>query len=225
MKLIIKTTKLKNLLPGDIRRYIGDIVDVEYKDKVLWHKRDLPELFYAKPYKDGFEIVSYKNNLKLLNHIKDKLLEYPKIDLKDIKATIKDVFIKEEDYPIPQKQLSFYVIRTPVILAVNNTEFKLVYTIDKNNNEKDFLKFLHRRFKSDLSYKLKKIYNVNMEFDDLELMFDEKVLRLVEVKEGAKKFPALFGKFACNYKLPRFISYKNGLGFGEIIEIKPYGVR
>jgi len=222
MKIIVETTKLKDLLPKDIRRYIGDIVDVEYKDKVLWHKRDVPELFYVKPYKNGFEIINYKNNMTLLKHIKEKLLEYPKLNLKGIKASIKDVLIKEEDYLIPQRQLSFYWIRTPIVIATNNTEFKLVYAINKNNNQKDFLKYLHRRFKSDLSYKLKKIHNIDMQFDDLELMFDEQALRLVEVKEGVKKYPAIFGKFACNYRLPRFISYKNGLGFGEIIEIKPF---
>ena len=222
MKLVIKTTKLKNLLPRDIRRYIGDIVDVEYKELVLWHKRDLPELIYVKPYKNGFEIISYKNNVKLLIHIKNKLLEYPKINIKGIKSSIQKVFLQEEDYLIPQRQLSFYVIRTPIVIATNNTEFKLVYAINKNNNQKDFLKYLHRHFKNDLQYKLKKIHNIDMNFDDLELMFDEKALRLVEVKEGIKKFPAIFGKFACNYKLPRFIGYKNGLGFGEIREIMPF---
>ena len=64
-----------------------------------------------------------------------------------------------------------------------------------------------------------------MEFNDLELMFDEKALRLIEIKEGVKKFPAIFGKFASNYKLPRFIGYKNGLGFGEVFEVKPYGLK
>jgi len=154
--------------------------------------------------------------LQLLNHIAEKLKD-KEISIKNIKAKIEKVWFKNEEFIIPQKGLCFYETRTPVILSTNNTEFKIVYAINTNNNIEEMKKFIEYRIKKDIEYKAKEYFNLDLDLKDLNLIIQNENIRLVEYKEGLKKFQAVFMKFASNYSLPRFIGYKTGLGWGEII--------
>jgi hypothetical protein len=217
MKLIVKTDKeIKNLTSRDIRNFTGAIVDKEYIDDVMWHKKTPPKLIYIKPFKLGFEIVTWTNDIGLLQHIAEKLKDKT-INIKNINAKIKKTWFKDENFTIPQKGLYFYETRTPIILSVNPVEYKIVYATNTKEDKSDLIKYIKRRIITDIKYKAKHYYNLNLNLDDLNLIIEDENVRLVEYKEDLKKFQAVFLRFASNYSLPRFIGYKTGLGWGEII--------
>jgi len=216
MKLVVQTDKIiKELKPRDIRNFIGSIVDETFKDEVLWHKKMPPELIYVKPFKYGFEIVSWKNRMDLLHHIHEKLID-KHINIKGIKANIKKSFFKEEGLTIPQKGLYFYKSRTPIILSTNPVEYKIVYACNTKNQD-DLIKYIKKRIKYSIIYNAKYYFNLNLNLDDLNLIIEKQDIRLVEYKTGIKNFQAVFIKMASNYSLPRFVGYKIGLGWGELI--------
>ena len=222
MKLIVKTdNEIKKLKPRDIRNLIGSIVEEQYKDLVLWHKHEPSELIYAKPYKLGFEIVSWKNNIKLLKHIEEKL-QNKKLHFGEIEAKVKKVWYKDENLTIPQQGLFFYYTRTPIILSTNPVEYKIVYATNQKEDKNDLIKYIKHRIKYDVVYKLKHYYGIDVSnsLKDLNLIIQKEDIKLVDYKEGEKKLQAAFLKFASNYSLPRFIGYKTGLGWGELVNLK-----
>jgi hypothetical protein len=220
MKLIAKTDKeIKLLTPRDIRNFIGSVVDEKYKDEVMWHKHLPPKLIYIKPFKNFFDILTYTNDIGLLYHIADKIKD-KEIKIKGINAKIKDIDFKDETFEIPKKRLSFYTTRTPVILSTNPVEFKLVYTLNIKNKTDELKRYIIHRIRTDVEYRAKYYYNLDLNLKDLELIIQNKKIRLVEYKEGLKKFQAVYMNFASNYTLPRFVGYKTGLGWGELISKK-----
>lgn len=220
MKIIVKTDKeVKSLLPRDIRNFIGSIVDTKYKDIVLWHKHTPPELIFVKPFKLGFEIVSWKNNLEVLNHIAEKL-EDKELHINGINAKIKKVWFKPDEFIIPQKGLYFYSTRTPVLLSSNPVEYKIVYACNNKEDKSDLMRYIKHRIKTDIEYKAKYYFNLDLDLSDLNLIIQDEELRLIEYKENEKKKQAAFMKFASNYSLPRFVGYSIGMGWGELIPQK-----
>ena len=222
MKLIVKTNKeIKSLKPRDIRKLVGSIVDEKYKDLVLWHKHKPSELIYVKPYKLGFELVSWKNNVELLKHIEEKL-QNRELYFEAVKAKIKKVWYKDEVLTIPQQGLFFYYTRTPIILSTNPVEYKIVYATNQKEDKSDLIKYIKHRIKYDVVYKIKHYYGIDVSniIKDLNLIIQQENIRLVNYKEGEKKMQAAFLKFASNYSLPRFVGYKTGLGWGELVNLK-----
>jgi hypothetical protein len=220
MKLIVKTDKeIKSLKPRDIRNFIGAVTDDKYADDILWHKKTPPKLIYVKPYKMGFEIVTWTNDYGLLQHIAEKIQDKT-MNIKGINAKITDTWFKDENFTIPQKGLYFYETRTPVILSTNPVEYKIVYAINTSNNKKALIDYIKHRIKNDVEYKAKHYFNLDLDLKDLNLIIKNENVRLVDYKDGLKKFQAVFMKFASNYSLPRFVGYKTGLGWGELIPNK-----
>lgn len=220
MKLLIKTDtdKIYDIKPKDIRRYIGNIVDKQYEDKVLWHERKPPAIIYPKTFKGGFEIVNYTGDRKLMYHIWEKIEKNREIKLNGISCKVVKVRDKEEEYEIPKKGLYFYKTRTPIILSANPIEYKIVYATATKEDLSDFNNYVKYRIINDIKYKLKHYFDIDFnKLDDLNLIIKKEDIRLVEVKEGEKKRQAVWLTFASNYSLPRFVGYANGLGWGELI--------
>ena len=220
MKLVVRTDKIiKELYSRDIRNFIGSIVDEEFKDTVLWHKKVPPELIYVKPFRFGFEVLSWKNRMDLLYHLYEKIKD-KSINIKGIKANIENSFFKEEGFNIPQKGLYFYYTRTPIILSVNPVEYKIVYACNMQKQQDDLIRYIKKRIKYSIIYNAKHYFDLDINLDDLNLIIERQDIRLVDYKNGGKKFQAVFLKIASNYSLPRFVGYKIGLGWGELIEKK-----
>ena len=220
MKLIVKTDKeINSLKPRDIRNFIGKIADESYKDDIFWHKHLPPKLIYVKPFRLGFEIVNYDNSLNLLNHIAKRLEKFKNrvINLKGIETKIKKVWFKPEEFIIPQKGLYFYKTRTPVRLSNNPVEYKIVYACNNKSDRRDLIRYITHRIKSDIEYKAKHYFNIDLDLSDLNLIIQDENVRLVEYKKGLKDFQAVYMTFASNYSLPRFVGYGTGLGWGELI--------
>jgi hypothetical protein len=220
MKVIVGTDKeVKKLTPRDVRNFIGSIVDKKYEDDVLWHQKKPSKLIFVKPYRLGFEIVTYTNDYGLMYHIAEKL-EGKEINIKGVNAKVKKVWFKDENFVIPQKGLYLYETRTPIMLAGNPVEYKIVYTLNTKKDKKELMEYIKHRIKSDVEYKAKYYFNLDLNLDDLNIIIQKEDIRLVDYKDDTKKFQAAFLKFASNYSLPRFVGYRVGLGWGEILNQK-----
>ena len=209
MKLLVNVPNCNelNLAPRDIRNYVGSIVDERFEDKVMRHKMDLPQVIYPKTYKGGFEIVSYSNDVELMQHVKNKIDSHRNFFGQEIKNAR---FINEQ-YEIPQKQETSYITRTPVIIAVNLFEFKAVAG---KITDSFFANYINIRIKNDVRYQIKKIYGIDFDFDLKTAVMD---IKRISIQYKDIKLPAITMKFYSNYTLPRFMGYKIGLGWGEII--------
>jgi hypothetical protein len=106
------------------------------------------------------------------------------------------------------------------MLAGNPVEYKIVYTLNTKKDKKELMKYIKHRIKSDVEYKAKYYFNLDFNLDDLNIIIQKEDIRLVDYKDDTKKFQAAFLKFASNYSLPRFVGYRVGLGWGEILNQK-----
>ena len=222
MKLIVKTDKeIKGLLPRDVRNFIASVIGEKYRDKVLYHGFAPSELIFVKPFKRGFEIVSYKNDADLLFHIEEAIRDKT-INVFKTKAKIEKIWYKPEDLILPQKGLFFYYTRTPVILSTNPVEYRIVYATNNKKDKSDLIRYIKHRIKKDVIFKIKHYYGIDVSnvLKDLNLIIKEENVRLVEYKKGEKKRQAAYLKFASNYSLPRFVGYKTGLGWGELVNVR-----
>ena len=217
MKLIVRTTtdKVKELTPRDIRNFIGSIVDAKYKDLAMWHEKRYPELIYIKPFAKGFEILNYTNNIELMEHIEEKLLEHKDIAIRGIKTKISKVWTKPEQFIFPYRDLCVYKTRTPIVISVNPVEFGISY-FAKDDKEKLF-SYVKSRIVKSVKLQAKQYFDVEVDMEDFQI----KVLKYehfqIKYKDN-ELYPAVFMEFMSNYKLPRFVGYKIGLGWGEIYE-------
>ena len=211
MKLLINVPNCfeLNLVPRDVRNYVGAIVNEKFKDKVMWHENDLSPVIYPKTYKGGFEIVNYFNDVELMQHIKNMIETHRNFFGKEIKSVR---FINEQ-YEIPQRQEMVYIARTPVIIAGNLLKFQA-----PNYND-----YINYRIKSDVLFQIKKIFGVDFDFD-LKVMLEDVKRMTVKYKDDVI-LPALTMKLYSNYTLPRFIGYKTGLGWGELSELSSDSLR
>jgi len=220
MKLLVKTDKpIKHLTSRDIRNFIASISS-DNADEILWHKGgNLPRLVFTKPYDCAFEIISYSNNEDLINSIANNLQNKNiRIDKADANIISTIVGYEELIFEKLTKPIT-YVSRTPMILSANPVEYKIVYATNKYN-KKDLFRYIIEKIKKDIQYKMKyyKKIDVSKEVENLQIDIKNAQLRLVEYKPYEKKKQAAYLTFESNYALPRFIGYKMGLGWGEIIQ-------
>lgn len=212
MKITVNTNKsLSNFNSRQVRNYMGSIAGEEFKDTVMWHERAFPPIIYAKPLGNRFEIYLTKNNESLLKHIADKINENRNF----YGADILKIIVDGDDYYLPEKSIHIYKTLTPLVIAANTVEFKIIHSVVEKHNIQDFTKYLISRIKSDLEYQTKsigvKIPNIMIKVQDFKFF-------KTSVKEGQKWFPAIKTMIISDYNLPEFIGYKVGLGFGRIIQ-------
>ncbi len=213
MKIIVKAKDTGSLTPRHVRNYIGAIVDEEYKDICSWHKHSVPELIYPKPYSSGFEIISVKNNLPVLAHIAKKIEENRKFYGRDIE----EVWSKDEQFGFPRRGIAAYQTRTPIVIGSNKVEYGIAVACAKKGRTDDLKRYIGRRIKSDVEYYVRAYFGINISIPDLSLNITELKQLFLNYKEGVR-LPMAAMSFTSNYSLPRFVGYKIGLGWGELIE-------
>lgn len=124
---------------------------------------------------------------------------------------------KEEEYQIPQRELCMYKTRTPIILSVNQIEHKIMHNLQKNKTVAPYLK---QKIIDMTTMQMKQFFNYTPELDDLEI----KIIEIEHITVSPHKhkgedvyFQGVYATFISNYKLPRFLGYQTGLGYGEIV--------
>ena len=225
----IKVT-LSNNLSGfdsrDIRNFIGSIADEKDKDFVMYHGNGLSPVIYSKPYRNIFEITFAKSNEKSINVIGDlanklnsgNFLCYgEKINKVDVSY---DNYLSFED----KKEMVFYKSRTPFVLGVNNTEYKILFNVSQKSDKTDFMKYLKRRIIDSVIFQAKEYLNNELPLDlldKIEIYFQNQNNQFVfkNIKYKDKILPVMYLSFISNYRLPEFLGYKMGLGFGQIFNI------
>ena len=225
----IKVT-LSNNLSGfdsrDIRNFIGSIANEKDKDFVMYHGNGLSPVIYSKPYRNIFEITFAKSDEQSINVIGDlanklnsgNFLCYgEKINKVDVSY---DNYLSFED----KKEMVFYKSRTPFVLGVNNTEYKILFNVSQKSDKTDFIKYLKRRIIDSVIFQAKEYLNSELPLDlldKIEIYFQNQNNQFVfkNIKYKDKILPVMYLSFISNYRLPEFLGYKMGLGFGQIFNI------
>ena len=214
MKIVAMVGDCGGFKPRDVRNYVGAIVDENFKDLAMWHKHTTPELIYVKPFKNSFEIISVKNDISIISHIADKIEKNRDFYGKKIEK----VFLKNEQFLFPQRGLTFYSTRTPIIIGNNEKEIGISFACKVKNNMEDLTRYIAHRIKSDAEYQIKNWFGLDLKIDDFSIISISNLKQLfLDYKDGVK-VPAVTMDFVSNFRLPRFVGYKIGLGWGEIIE-------
>lgn len=214
MKIVVKLKDAGGFKPRDVRNYVGSIVDEKYKDLAMWHKNATPELIYVKPFKESFEIISNKNDISLISHIAEKIEDHPNFYGKKIER----VWLKNEQFNFPQRGLTTYMTRTPIIIGTNEKEIGISFACKVKNNMDDLTRYIAHRIKSDAEYQIKNWFGLDLKINDFSIISISNLKQLfLDYKDGVK-VPAVTMDFVSNFRLPRFVGYKIGLGWGEIIE-------
>ena len=167
MKIIVGTKQKlpKNILPRDVRNYVGYIVDKKYKDFFMWHEHKQSPIIYPKPFKKGFEIVFYFNDFEAITHLMKKIKENKNF----YGLEIKKVWDKEESLVPPVKTVDTitYTSRTPIIVGTNPTEWGIVNGIKED--EEKLKQYLVYKIKDSISHQLKEYIGINVDFSDMKI--------------------------------------------------------
>jgi hypothetical protein len=225
---LVLSNNLSGFNSRDIRNFIGSIADEKDKNFVMHHNWGLSPVIYPMPYHNNFEIVFTKSDELSIN-IMNNLIE--KLESKNISfygEKIKKVNVNYDTYfslDESKKGMTFYKSRTPFVLAINNTEYKILYNVVKNQDKSDFMKYLKRKIKDSILFQAKEFSSNNISLsevlNDLEIYFqnDSEHFSFKNIQYKDKTLPVMYLSFISNYKLPEFIGYKIGLGFGHFVNI------
>ena len=213
---------LSSFNPRDVRNFIGSIAEEKDKDFVMHHGHGLSPVIYANPYRNKFEIIFAKSDDRSLNIMND-LANKLKSGIRFYGDKINNVEISYDDYISfneNEKGMFFYKSKVPFVLAINNTEYKILFNVSKNNDKSDFIKFLKRRIKESILFQAKEFLNWNFSLDlldKIEVYFqnDDKHFVFRNIKYKDRILPVMYLSFIANYRLPEFLGYKIGLGFGQ----------
>ncbi len=225
----IKVT-LSNNLSGfdsrDIRNFIGSIADEKDKDFVMYHGKGLSPVIYSKPYRNIFEIIFAKSDEQSINVIGDLANKLNSGNFVCYGEKINKVDVSYDNYLsfADKKEMVFYKSRTPFVLGVNNTEYKILFNVSQKSDKTDFIKYLKRRIIDSVIFQAKEYLNSELPLDlldKIEIYFQNQNNQFVfkNIKYKDKILPVMYLSFISNYRLPEFLGYKMGLGFGQISNV------
>ncbi len=224
MKLVMTLENpIEWLSQRDVRDFLASVNKREqYVEKILWHKHIPPVLIFRKPTKSGIEIVNYTNDIEMMEYFK-RVVVGKEIYNNQGKSRIGYASLKTENFEIPKPLAPYFAIyrtRTPIIIASNDDELRAIRKIESNTKAlRDFLK----------SFILKSIYHQAKHYLGINLPEEYKKQILIDVadikyfyvpypkKEVKLNFPSVKCRVISNYLLPRFIGYRIGYGFGELM--------
>jgi len=227
MKLIVLYEKqligIQRLFPRDIRNYIGSISSEEDKEYTMWHKREIPHIIYTMPNRKGFAIISYKEDeftKKLFERIKNSINENPNISFakNNIQVKVKEAYIIDYKYPKSIAKFEQRLLKTPMLMR-QFARAKSITRGVKEINIPDLEKLVIDEIKESITYMNKKWFDKDVDLSDLMLIFKDLKYIVVKYKED-QYFPAIQGSIISNQKLPDFIGYNIGLGYGELERVK-----
>ena len=225
----IKVT-LSNNLSGfdsrDIRNFIGSIANEKDKDFVMYHGNGLSPVIYSKPYRNIFEITFAKSDEQSINVIGDLANKLNSKNFLCYGERINKVDVSYDNYLSfeDKKEMVFYKSRTPFVLGVNNTEYKILFNVSQKSDKTDFIKYLKRRIIDSVIFQAKEYLNSELPLDlldKIEIYFQNQNNQFVfkNIKYKDKILPVMYLSFISNYRLPEFLGYKMGLGFGQISNV------
>ncbi len=227
MKLIVLYEKelvgKQRLFPRDIRNYIGSISSDEDKEYTMWHKREIPHLIYMMPNRKGFAIVSYKDDdftKELFDRILSSIKENQEISFKEnnIKTKVKEAYIINYGYTRFTPQYEERKLKTPMIMRQFQRAKSITRDVDKIDM-RELERLVTDEIKESITYMNQEWFNETVDLDDLMLVYKD--LKYVVIKYNDNQyFPAVYATIISNKKLPDFIGYNIGMGYGELEQKK-----
>jgi len=227
MKLIVLYEKhlvgKQKLLPRDIRNYIGSISSDDDKEFTMWHKREIPHLIYMMPNRKGFAIVSYRDDdftKALFDRILSAIKQNTQINFhkNNIKTEVKEAYIINYGYSNLTPQYEERRLKTPMLMR----QFQRAKSItsDRNNiNAQELEKLVSDEIKESIAYMNREWLDKDIDLDDLMLVYKDLQYTVIKYND-TQYFPAVYGTIISNKKLPDFIGYNVGLGYGELEQKK-----
>jgi len=227
MKLIVLYEKplvgKQRLFPRDIRNYIGKISSEEDKEYTMWHKREIPHIIYTMPNRKGFAIISYKDDdftKKLFERIKKTIIANQNINFANgnIQTKVKEAYIINYGYTKQTPQYEERLLKTPMIMRQFARAKNITRGVDKINMQ-DLERLVTDEIKESIEYMNRKWFNIEVDLSDLMLVYKKLEYVVIKYKDN-QYFPAVKGTIIANKKLPDFIGYNIGLGYGELERVK-----
>ncbi len=213
----------QRLFPRDIRNYIGSISTDADKEFTMWHKREIPHIIYMMPNRKGFAIVSYKDDnftKELFQRILSSIKQNPNISFKNgnITTKVKEAYIINYGYKEMTPQFEERRLKTPMLMR----QFQRAKSITKDIENVDvgeLEKLVTDEIKESIIYMNREWLGKELELDDLMLIYRDLKYTVVKYKDN-QYFPAVYGTIIANKKLPDFIGYNVGMGYGELEQKK-----
>lgn len=227
MKLIVLYEKplagKERLFPRDIRNYIGSISSEDDKEYTMWHKREIPHIIYTMPNRKGFAIVSYKDDdftKELFKRIKASIENNPDLMFRKSKINnkVKEVYTINFGYSNMVPQYEERRILTPILMRQFARAKAITRGVDKVDMA-ELEKLVTDEIKGSIEYMNKEWFNKEVDLSDLMLVYKNLEYLVVKYKDD-QYFPAIKGTIISNKKLPDFIGYNIGLGYGELERVK-----
>lgn len=227
MKLIVlyekELTKNQRVFPRDIRNYIGSISSDEDKEYTMWHKREIPHLIYMMPNRKGFAIVSYKDDdftKGLFQRILSSVQQNPNISFKNgnINTKVKEAFIINYGYKEMRPQYEERRLKTPMLMRQFQRAKSITRDV-KNIDIRELERLVTDEIKESIIYMNREWIGKDVDLDDLMLVYKDLKYIVVKYKDD-QYFPAVYGTIIANKKLPDFVGYNVGMGYGELEQKK-----
>lgn len=230
MKLVVTYKKPLDGIkytPHDIRNLLGSLTKEipEVNKVIMWHERKQSPIIYSIPNYRGFAIITYLDTPEI-HHVfevlKTKLQEFATITMKGANVAIKEVFIAKFRYTDFRDGLYERKIRTPLVLGSSKWEYKRARELSKDGkvDMEELKRFTVDTIKESIKFQNRDWFNKeDFEVEDLMLIFKD--LEYVVIEYKPKEFyAAVRGVIICNKRLPDFLGYKCGMGYGELQNIK-----
>lgn len=232
VKLKENIPKEKQLFPRDIRNYLASItkpIDNELFETIMHHERTSPTFIFRKPSKKEFAVITYKNDLKtvkLMNHLEKIILENATLSFKeqDLEAQVEET--KKLHCTVSDYKDGFfkYKIATPIVIGSGKRDYARARELSKDKNNTD-LRALKKLTEDTITEQLHSNHNdwykteEIPELNDLSIILKDIKYQPIKYKDN-QYYPAIIGTIISNKRLPSFVGYKIGLGYGQIIHKK-----
>lgn len=221
-KMIIRIDRKNNgkFHSRDVRNYIGAIVDDEYKNLFMHHDRETSPFIYSKPAHNTIVVFSYKENNEALRHAAKKIMENKDLTLNGTIAKVISIEIKDTYYSTFDSGMYEYETRTPIIIGTQRSQKKEVVRLHEENEILEMIEFIRNSIIETIEVTTRQWFNSGVNLDNLMIMPKGAYKTAIICYKDDQYYPAVSMRFVSNVRLPAFIGYKIGLGYGELRHIK-----
>lgn len=219
MKIVLffrERVKASELSPRDFRNLLGSLAREEDKDLVMWHERKPSPIIFGKPFGNTIDIYTYQDELMepVFDDLVPKLLKLKEIKLGGLTLHIDKILYKSFSFPRIEKGLFQYKILSPVIYGASKTDF-FNASLAKDNKEA-----LHNMIRSQIfdsvAYQAEHYTGQHVDVHDSMIIFHDDFKNFVVHTDDERFNPAFTGTITTDFRLPHFIGYKFGLGYGQV---------
>lgn len=234
MKLIVRYSKPlqgeDRLLPRDIRNYVASITkeDDDVHNEIMGHKRIQPTFIFPMGNRKSFAIYTFKEDAKtkkMMQTIKKRINENKELRLNGVKVTIASVEEAVYKFTNFEEGLLERRLRSPLVIAKAEYEYAICRKLSEGDevNMTELKKYTASKIKDTICVMARDWFDTEEEtrllLEDATIMFKDLEYTPIEYKKGFF-YPAVRGTILCDVKLPQFIGYLSGLGYGELSTMK-----